>query len=233
MKPGAVSLSLAIAVTLLALGASAAEKPEDKPPSSVDQIRIGFGGGYVRGSEIVGAGTRKPYARGYGVMDIGVRSFTHDGIGIEADFDLVPANYGGSLGTPFVRVDLGALWAPLRVDPARLGDSGGSLALGVGGGLVGGERYWTDKFRMYPLLLARGRVLWGDGWAIDVGANFAPIDTSKNASRFVREARTELALSYGLVQFALQWGHFWVVGGDPVRTYPENDFFAMIGVVLR
>ncbi|HEX7604150.1 MAG TPA: hypothetical protein VF316_21175 [Polyangiaceae bacterium] len=196
-------------------------------PSSVEEVRMAAGGSLVSGSQIEGHGSRRPYLEAAGELDLSAQRFFAPRVGM--NFDLTFGPTASKLSTDrqfFARFDLALLAAPLR----REGVGGGSLVLGFGAGISGGDRYWWGPLRGYPYFVAKGRWLASRELTFHAAYTFSPVDTAAAKELWAMEHRGELAVGVGLLQTGVRVAVTSVRGGDPYRTYDGAEVGVFIGI---
>jgi hypothetical protein len=223
---------LLVASMVGAVGVARAEgNPPDAlkkpPPSSVEEVRFGVAGSLVSGSKIEGHGSRQPYLAAVGELDLGAQRFFAPRVGV--DFALAFGPTASKLSTNrefFGRLDVALVAAPIR----REGVGGGSLVLGFGTGLSGGDRYWWGPLRAYPYFVAKGRWIASPSLTFQAAYTFSPVDTAAAKELWVMDHRGELAVGVGLLQTGVRLSVTSVRGGDPYRTYDGAELGVFVGI---
>lgn len=223
---------LAAAALAFTLGDARAEtnSPDavnKRPPSSVEAVRLALGGSIVSGSRLEGHGSRRPYVEAAGELDLAAQRFFAPRVGV--DFALAFGPTASKLDSDrqfFGRLDLALVAAPFRRD----GVGGGSVVLGFGTGLSGGDRYWWGPLRAYPYFVAKGRWLASSSLSLHAAYSFSPVDTAATKELWVMEHRGELAVGVGLLQTGARLSVTSVRGGDPYRTYDAAELGVFVGI---
>ena len=210
--------------------ASAPKAATKEDGREVNMVRVGLGGAYLRGSRLVGIGTRKPYQGVDGDLYLELLRFPLPWFGFEIELEGGGATAAGIPMTIGLRI--AADFVPLR----WLGRTSGSFIVGVGGGVEGGnDRTWIDDTaRAYPLVLARLRVFPSRAIGLSAAWHFVPITTSLLLEEkiLLYTNQIEAAMSYGYLQFGARTYLSTATGGDPRRAYNEARFGPFLGAVF-
>lgn len=185
------------------------------------------GGSLVSGSLLEGHGSRRPYLDAAGELDLSAQRFFTPHVGMT--FALAFGPTLSKLSTErqfFARFDLALVGAAIR----REGVGGGSLVLGFGAGVSGGDRYWWGPIRAYPYFVAKGRWLASRELTFHAAYAFSPVDTAAAKELWVMEHRGELAVGVGLLQTGVRLAVTSVRGGDPYRTYDGVEVGVFVGI---
>jgi hypothetical protein len=226
-RSGLVVVALAASISDAKAEPNSPDALNKRPPSSVEAVRFGVGGSLVSGSQIEGHGSRRPYLEAAGEVDLGAQRFFAPRVGI--DFALAFGPTASKLHTDrefFGRLDVALVAAPLRRD----GVGGGSLVLGFGTGLSGGDRYWWGPLRAYPYFVAKGRWLASQSLSFHAAYTFSPVDTAAAKELWAMEHRGELAVGVGLLRTGMRLAVTSVRGGDPYRTYDGAELGVFVGI---
>lgn len=198
--------------------------------SSIDEARFIGAFGTIRGTELVGAGSRNPYV---GVLlegDIQGTTMIKRWLGLDFDLRLGDGGVKTSSGDHyFGRAAVAAITPLVRRD----GRHGYSAIVGAGVGLTGGDRYWWADVRVYPYALARFTYLFTQNVSTFAQVSVAPIDTSLAASTWVVESQYELGVGVGLFSAGARVALSAIRGGDPERTFGDLEVGFYLGLGAR
>jgi hypothetical protein len=183
-----------------------------RSPSAIDEARFLGAYGLIRGTELVGVGSRSPYLGALLEADIQVTRMVTRRVGIDLDVRFGDGGVKTSTGDRyFGRLDFAAV-TPLFW---RDGAHGHSLLLGVGAGLTGGDRYWWADVRVYPYAITRFTYLFTRNISTFAQARVAPIDTSLAAHTWAVESQYEAGIGVGLFFAGARVALSAIQGGDP------------------
>ena len=198
--------------------------------SSIDQARFIGAYGTIRGTELVGIGSRNPYI---GVLlegDIQGTAMLTRRVGV--DFDLRFGDGGVKTSTGdryFGRIATAVVTPLFQRDGAR----GYSAIVGAGLGITAGERYWWADARVYPYALARFTYLFTKNISTFGQVTVAPIDTSLAAGTWVVENQFEAGVGVGLFFAGTRVTLSAIQGGDPQRTFGDLEMGFYLGFGAR
>jgi hypothetical protein len=198
--------------------------------SSIDEARFLATYGTIRGTQLVGAGSRNPYI---GVLlegDVRATAMIKRGIGFDLDLRFGDGGVKSSGGDSYFGRAATALITPIV---QRDGVRGYSAIVGAGLGLTGGERYWWADVRVYPYALARFTYLFTKNISTFAQVSVAPIDTSMAASTWVVESQYEAGIGVGLFSAGARVAFSAIRGGDPVHTFGDLEVGFYLGLGAR
>jgi hypothetical protein len=192
------------------------------PPDTLNIARVGLYGGYVDGSKQVGFGSRQRYDGAEVALDLDVVRIPKEGIGVETRLQA-----GGGFVTSSDRPGRFGTF-DFAIDAAIYRSAVFGLAAGAGLGLEFGRHDFTERVRLYPLLVLRARAFVTDAWSLHLNLHVAPITTGEKD----RELRGELALGYKAFIAGLRTSVIAFEAGDPRRTYGELGLGVLIGAAF-
>ena len=198
--------------------------------SSIDEVRFIGAYGTIRGTELVGAGSRNPYLGVLLEADIQATTMIKRRIGLDLDLRFGDGGVKSASGDQyFGRAAIAAITPIFQ----RNGRHGYAAIVGAGLGLTGGERYWWADFRVYPYALARFTYLFTQNVSTFAQVTVAPIDTSMAASTWVVESQWEAGVGVGLFCAGARVAFSAIQGGDPARTFGDLEVGFYLGLGAR
>ena len=198
--------------------------------SSIDEARFLGAYGTIRGTELVGAGSRSPYI---GVLlegDVAVTAMIKRWIGIDVDMRFGDGGVKTRGGDEYFGRAAAALVTPIV---HRDGRHGYSALVGAGVGLTAGDRYWWADVRVYPYALARFTYLFTQNISTFAQVSVAPLDTSLAAHTWVVESQYEAGIGVGLFFAGARVAFTAIQGGDPARTFGDLEMGFYLGLGAR
>lgn len=216
-------LLLLLPLSLIWARSARADSEEQRLRSHLlEQVRIGIAANMASGSHLVGVGSRERYTLGSGDLQIYITRFFNRRWGVTIDLTFTPPlpDRDTLMGRGEAGVDVAiASWT---------GRLPGSWIASVGIGADVG-RYWYAG-RGYPYAMTRLR-LW-PRQRVSVQLQDLVVPLSIGTSLPTWENRVELSTSYDLLQFGFRVGYASATGGDPVRTYTQQELSAFIAIVV-
>jgi hypothetical protein len=214
----------ALACFFFALPARAADV------SSVEQARFIGAFGTIRGTGLVGVGSRSPYLGVVLEGDLQLTVMMKKWIGLDLDLRFGDGGVKTGSGDKYYgRIDAAAVTPLVRRDGPR----GYSLLAGVGLGMTAGDRFWWADVRGYPYALLRFTYLFTRNVSTYAQARVSPIDTSLAAHTWAVESQFEAGIGVGLFFAGARVGLSAIEGGDPDRTYGDLEMGFYLGIGAR
>jgi hypothetical protein len=198
--------------------------------SSIDQARFIGAYGTIRGTELVGIGSRNPYIGVLLEADIQGTTMIGRRLGIDIDLRFGDGGVKTASGDEYFGRAATAIVTPLV---QRDGIRGYSALVGAGLGLTGGDRYWWAAFRVYPYGLARFTYLFTKNISTFAQVSVAPVDTSLAAHTWVVESQYEAGIGVGLFSAGARVALTAIQGGDPARTFGDLEVGFYLGLGAR
>jgi hypothetical protein len=198
--------------------------------SSIDEIRFVGAAGTIRGTQLVGAGSRDPYLGALLEADIRGTAMIRRRLGIDLDFRFGDGGVKSSGGDNYFGRGAVALITPIV---QRDGVRGYSAIVGAGLGITGGDRYWWADVRVYPYALARFTYLFTKNISTFAQVSVAPIDTSMAASTWVVENQYEAGIGVGFFSAGTRVTLSAIRGGDPTHTFGDLEVGFYLGFGAR
>ena len=198
--------------------------------SSIEQLRFLGAYGTIRGTELVGVGSRDPYLGVLLEADIQGTGMIKKSIGFDLDLRFGDGGVKTSGGDRYFGRAAVAAITPLA---HRDGRHGYSALVGAGLGLTGGDRYWWADFRVYPYALARFTYLFTTNVSTFAQVSVAPIDTSLAANTWVVESQYEAGVGVGLFFAGARIAFSSIQGGDPARAFGDLEAGFYLGIGAR
>lgn len=198
--------------------------------SSIESARFLGAYGTIRGTELVGAGSRDPYVGVLLEADIQITRLFTSWIGVDVDLRFGDGGVKSSGGDEYFGRVAAAAITPLV---HRDGRHGYSAFVGAGIGLTAGDRYWWAAVRAYPYGIARFTYLFTRNISTYAQISVAPIDTSLAASTWVVESQYEAGVGVGLFWAGARVALSSIQGGDPTRTFGDLEVGFYLGLGAR
>jgi hypothetical protein len=189
----------------------------------MNMLRGDVTGAYLRGTKLVGYGTRKPYQGAAGVFHLEALWFHGQWIGF--DVNAVISIPSTEVVAPVFSLEGALAFAPFRWK----GSWGGSFVLGGGHGFTFGDRdrvWMASTTRLYPVVFARLRLMPTKRLGLHAGYRFIPVETAPLAVR-VHDAEAAIGVDHLLFGARLVFSE--ATGGDPTRTYREASYGLFFG----
>lgn len=190
-------------------------------------VRLDAGAAYVRGTELVGFGSKKSYTGSSGSLGVGAELFLFPAFGFELEVDLGNFRTANVVDSSAALLRLGVDLAPIRWK----GRWGGSIAIAGGGTMDAAKHVWLyDGVRVFPYAGVRFDIQPSDVTDLRASYDYVPISTG---ALDITEHHVELAMCIHYVQFGLRAGSLSASGGDPGRKYGELSLGSFIAAAFR
>lgn len=216
-------LGAALAAAVLASSSSAFANPLGTGWHTWDEVRFGLRGETYAGTRREGAGSVARLRLGGADFELVARRFLAGPIGVSLAFAFLP---------PFDAFDdVAYLRGDASLDAGLFRWNGkvpGALIVAAGFGGDFGRYSFAGRF--YPRFEARLRLRPSEHVGLFVATDVMPAAVGPDDRVF--QVRTELGFSWRLLIVSLRVGHAIMTGGNPERTYEQQELGLYAGVGL-
>ncbi len=213
----------ALAAMLLACSSSASANPLGTGWHTWDEVRFGLRGETYAGTRREGAGSVARLRLGGADFELVARRFFAGPIGVSFALAFLPP-FDAFDGISYLRGDLSLDAGLFRWN----GKVPGAFIVGAGFGGDLGRYSFAGRF--YPRLEARLRLRPSEHVGLFVATDVMPAALGPDDR--VVQVRTELGFSWRLLIVSLRVGHAIMTGGNPERTYVQQELGLYAGVGL-